>query len=181
MEMATQHYARLGLVVKGREAVLHPTLLDIAWAAGVYEGEGSCLFNKGSTHVRIGQNDLWLLERLKALFGGVIGTSAPDLRYQSGRNGVQHHYWSATGARSRGFLMTIYSFLSPRRKARIAECLAHPSAIHHNSAKTRCKHGHVLSGDNLRMQKRHGSKLERVCVECSVNRSAKHYRSWHEE
>ena len=30
---------------KGMDAVRRPTAIDIAWAAGIYEGEGSCITN----------------------------------------------------------------------------------------------------------------------------------------
>ena len=59
----------------------HPTTLDIAWAAGIHEGEGWCgrtsanrKTGKTSTTetINIAQKDHWLLFRLKALFGGSI-------------------------------------------------------------------------------------------------------------
>lgn len=89
---------------------IKPTLLDIAWAAGIYEGEGSCQGrpHKGSTHgdhVTVSQKDKWLLEKLKQLFGGSIKKHTGDC-----------YLWFLCGPRCRGFLMTIYPFLSPRRK-----------------------------------------------------------------
>jgi len=81
-------------------------MLDIAWAAGIYEGEGCC--NKdGALHVA--QKDPWLLLRLQAFFGGSVTET------KGKRCGV----WLVSGARARGFAMTIYSLLSPRRQAQI--------------------------------------------------------------
>lgn len=93
-----------------------PTLLQIAWAAGVYEGEGSCnASGTSSTRVGVGQKDPWLCDRMRALFGGGVG--------QTLRNGftpnVRYWQWTLSGARARGFLMTIYPFLSPRRQRQI--------------------------------------------------------------
>lgn len=94
-------------------AVAHPTSRDIAWAAGIFEGEGYCRFGTGSQAVLIGQKDGWVLERLQLFFGGSIGPPRP--------NGVCG--WLLTGARARGFLMTIYSFLSPRRQEQARRAL----------------------------------------------------------
>jgi hypothetical protein len=87
------------------KATKSPIMLDIAWAAGIVEGEGN--FNRGDTTERINvtQKDKWLLYRFQELFGGSIWTNT---------RGVSR--WSLTGQRARGFTMTIFSFLSPRRR-----------------------------------------------------------------
>ena len=85
------------------------TTLDIAWAAGVYEGEG--WIGGRSIAVTISQKDRWLLDRLRALFGGHI-CSYPDKR-DSTRT---YHIWQVGGALASGFIQTIYKFLSPRRR-----------------------------------------------------------------
>jgi hypothetical protein len=96
----------------GLEATEHPGSLDIAWAAGIYEGEGWVQLNN-TTRAAVGQKDVWLLERLKALFGGSI--------YSAG-NG-REHVWAISGSRARGFLFTIYCFLSPRRREQVRKAL----------------------------------------------------------
>lgn len=93
-----------------------PSMLDIAWAAGIYEGEGSVSgknHNRTSTTVVVTQKDTWLLERLKQLFGGTTYkiASAPCSR------------WTLSGPRGRGFLYTIFPLLSPRRRAQIKDVL----------------------------------------------------------
>lgn len=99
----------------------HPTSIDIAWAAGIYEGEGSCqnrYGTSGTSHVRVFQKDAWLLHKLRDLFGGRVSpvtqkrTTAPEER-------VTYHRWDIYGARARGFGMTIYTFLSPRRQKQL--------------------------------------------------------------
>src|SRR5712692_7981444 len=103
----------LGVSKPGREASLHPTPLDIAWAAGVFEGEGNCQHNNNSEYARVSQKDCWMLERVRDLFGGVVvpGVEIREL-IQDSTNGESR-------ARARGFLMTIYMFLSPRRKDQV--------------------------------------------------------------
>lgn len=113
------YYAHQGL---GLVPTAHPTSLDIAWAAGIFEGEGSCYPDKRSDTARcqVAQNDVWLLNRLKALFGGSVQTR----RGRSGFNRAAHTFaWYASGPRARGFLMTIYAFLSPRRQAQVRRTL----------------------------------------------------------
>ena len=89
--------------------ILHPTSLDIAWAAGVYEGEG-CASGKGPGTIMVTQQDTWILERLKALFGG---------SFYKTYNGSGCTNWVLCGARARGFALTIYAYLSPRRREQI--------------------------------------------------------------
>jgi hypothetical protein len=85
-------------------ATIHPSTLDIAWAAGVYEGEGHCTRSAGA--VSVSQKDTWILERLRVLFGGSI---------MSGSNG-HASLWHISGPRACGFIYTIFSYLSPRRR-----------------------------------------------------------------
>lgn len=96
-----------------------PTIKDIAWAAGIYEGEGTCKATHGSFGISVAQKDVWLVPRLRDLFGGAVakhnfGGVNPDLEL---------YQWTLYGARARGFAQTIYSFLSPRRRAQIRKAL----------------------------------------------------------
>jgi hypothetical protein len=110
-----------------------PTTKDIAWAAGVYEGEGTCNFHvcgnrgtnrNGSTYqviqMSVAQKDSWLCHRLRDLFGGavrVINSKTGSIKNPDAR--CNYHRWDLSGTRALGFLQTIYIFLSPRRKAQI--------------------------------------------------------------
>lgn len=107
---------------------------DIQWAAGIYDGEGSCqlLKNKNGTvktqHVSVGQKERWMCDRMRDLFGGYVsdeGVYACDhlvgkVNYKGRHRGYS---WHIHGPRARGFIMTIYKFLSPRRQKRIREVL----------------------------------------------------------
>lgn len=93
---------------------LQPTILDIAWAAGIYEGEGTYGKNNG---ICISQKDPWILYRLRALFGGTVAAKSP---YVTNFGVDQEMYrWTLYGPRARGFVYTIFTFLSPRRRSQI--------------------------------------------------------------
>ena len=94
------------------KAKIHPSNIIIAWAAGIIEGEGSFYRHKGSQTVSASQKELDVLFRLQEIFGGNI-TRAPK--------GI--HQWKANGARARGIMMTIYLFMTHRRKIQIRKAL----------------------------------------------------------
>lgn len=93
-----------------------PTTADIAWAAGIYEGEGAV--NKVGC-VSVTQKNRWLPIRLKRLYGGKVYKKNGTKTYTN----KTYHQWYVSGARGRGFLMTIYSFLSPQKQKMIRERL----------------------------------------------------------
>lgn len=96
----------------------HPTPLDIAWAAGIYEGEGYCKFKARTQHCRVCQNDRWILDRLRDLFGGAVSCrTAKSLGNPNIHN--PSYDWMLCGIRARGFLQTVFVLLSPRRKAQV--------------------------------------------------------------
>jgi len=118
---------RRGWTKPGREAVKHPTILDIAWVAGVFEGEGSVSAphgSRGSMTATLVQKDLWLLDRVVELFGGhyYLSGGYTTKTNSSGKSTVCGR-WEITGPRARGFVFTIFSFLSPRRRAQIKAAL----------------------------------------------------------
>jgi len=101
----------------GLDATKAPTALDVAWAAGIYEGEGSCVAGgtKGkSFSVTVTQKDPELLYRLRDFFGGGI-----KLYNVGDQRRFQCYCWAICGDRARAFLGTIYPFLTARRKAQI--------------------------------------------------------------
>ena len=90
-------------------------MLDIAWAAGIYEGEGDVSQTQKLFRIAVNQKDPWILHRLRTLFGGSVK------KYVT-RGYLKHcefYRWCLHGPRARGFAMTIWHFLSPRRKGQI--------------------------------------------------------------
>lgn len=66
--------------------------------------------------ITITQKDPWMTNRLLALFGGAVYKRTPE------QNGC--YVWAVGGSRGRGFAMTIFKFLSPRRRAQLGSLLA---------------------------------------------------------
>lgn len=90
-----------------------PTEIDIAWAAGIYEGEGCCRLagkTKRGLMVQVAQKDPELLYRLRDWFGGSVSNK---------RKSTTCHSWDACGDRARIFLALIYEFMTVRRKGQI--------------------------------------------------------------
>jgi hypothetical protein len=98
-----------------------PTPEEVSWAAGVYEGEGCVTATKkNGIFVTVTQKDKWLLERFVELFGG---------RFYYYPQHRRAGYWARYGVSGRDFLMTIYPWLSPRRKTQIDRALAKRDAM----------------------------------------------------
>lgn len=101
------------------KATVQPTIRDIAWAAGLFEGEGCALYGTQTTRVSVSQNGRWVLDKLSTLFGGAVRMGGTNNRLSKNPQWV----WIVSGARARGFGLTIYSFLSPRRKEQMLRAL----------------------------------------------------------
>lgn len=101
----------------GLEAIKVPTAIDIAWAAGIFEGEGTCSIKgggKGSYSTTVAQKDPDLLYRMRDLFGGTVRL------YKVGeKRKFECHRWAVSGEKARVFLASIYPFLTARRKSQI--------------------------------------------------------------
>lgn len=93
-----------------------PTLEEIYWIAGLFEGEGSF----GAATIRVSQKDREVLDRIRQLVGGRVYPLV-----SRGFNGpTQMFEWYATGPRGRGIARTIFHLLSERRKAQARRYLA---------------------------------------------------------
>lgn len=95
-----------------------PSLLDIAWAAGLYEGEGSVTTTSTvNTKVALSQKDDEVLLRLASFFGGKIYPG-------KNTNGEPRFTWMLSRERAWGFLLTVFTFLSSRRRKQIRDVFA---------------------------------------------------------
>jgi hypothetical protein len=95
------------------DATKVPSTLDIAFAAGFYEGEGTCRMsghNKRGFMLSVTQKDPEVLHWLRDWFGGSVRDNG---------TGCGVHIWDACGDRGRIFAALIYSYLSGRRKVQI--------------------------------------------------------------
>lgn len=100
---------------------------ELAWLAGFYEGEGTCIFNRnnssrnggGYLQVLIWQKDPDPLRRFQAAAGG-------DLRHmKKGGKAGDRFYWSLQliNEPARALLVALRPNLSDRRKAQIDSAL----------------------------------------------------------
>ena len=103
--------------------------LDIAWAAGIIEGEGTMgLYRSSRTShrhptVALSMTDRDIVVRVHHIcgFGGSIMDNPERSRF--GRK--RQYKINATGARAIGIIMTIYQFLGERRRQRAGQILAY--------------------------------------------------------
>jgi hypothetical protein len=94
------------------DPVEEPTALDIAWVAGFYEGEGSCIFAAGSVRVQIPQKDPESIERIQRWFGGRVGPN--------GSCSVLVLY----GPRAMRLIKSVYPYLTARRRQQVDEAIS---------------------------------------------------------
>jgi hypothetical protein len=92
--------------------------VEIAWAAGFYEGEGSCSYAAGSFRLSIPQVNLEPLERIHRYFGGGLSINS------RGISSVQIY-----GKRGVDFAVAIYPHLSQRRQKQIREKISQVAAL----------------------------------------------------
>jgi hypothetical protein len=100
------------------DATKTPTAIDIAWSAGVYEGEGTarlCGKKKRGLSIAVVQKNPEILYRLRDWFGGNVRFAKSSTVPES----QQCHAWEACGDRARIFIAAIYPFLSVRRKTQV--------------------------------------------------------------
>src|SRR6267142_47347 len=92
---------------------------QIAWAAGIFEGEGNCTWTsklQNCQEAMVKQNDPSILLELAKYFGGRVSPCG-------GKNNLSANLgnrWRLYGANARHFLATIYPLLSVRRKWQVA-------------------------------------------------------------
>ena|SRR3990167_569385 len=101
-----------------------PSNIDLAWTAGFLEGEGSFLptvvkpglprYYRGHKITAI-QKQRQPIDRLWNLFGGKVS----EVRRSTGI----YWLWILTGPRAVCLAMTLFSFMSPRRKGQIRALL----------------------------------------------------------
>lgn len=101
------------------KALVHPSIADITWAAGFMEGEGSFISRTIGNEVRATQVNLEPLKKLQILFGGTIRPVKRPLGYRWS----QCYIWKVCGARARGLAMTLYTFMSSKRKTQLRKML----------------------------------------------------------
>ena len=96
------------------------SMSDIAWVAGLIEGEGSFTWRSSPT-ISIQMSDLDIVLRAARLLGGnVRGPYQPKGKASYKRTWA----FAVSGSNAASWMMTIYSFMGERRRAKIEEVLA---------------------------------------------------------
>lgn len=99
------------------------TTRDIAWLAGLLEGEG-CFFtikNGYSPRVAIGMTDKDIIQRSAAMVGAKCYLAK---RKNKPQHHKEQHWWMLSGHTAAAVMMTIYAFMGQRRRAKIKDVLA---------------------------------------------------------
>lgn len=98
-------------------------LTDIAWAAGLFEGEGTIVAGRKPQYIRLalGMTDRDVVERFASILGGAAQSWYPPRVQSSGRKRMW--YWIATGQRAANVIRLLMPYLGERRSSRAAVAL----------------------------------------------------------
>lgn len=141
-------------------------MTDIAWAAGIFEGEGSFyMSDKYQAQIKLAMTDRDVVERFSTVMGcGNISKMKKEKPHHR-----QAWMWRVSSwAEFAKVTDLIGSFLGERRTQRMDEILTFmPDPLPTpNGEKTHCSRGHRYSPENTRWVKS-GRGRARQCVRCN--------------
>ena len=145
---------------------------DICWLAGLLEGEGWFEVPRRATSLKVGiqSSDRDVIERAAALLGttvlGPYSSSGQNLKSADSRNEPYKQRWTtvACGRVAAGWMMTLFTQLSTRRREKVRSALEAWLVLPRpNREKTHCARGHEYTGDNV-VLKSNGWRRCRKCV-----------------
>jgi hypothetical protein len=147
---------------------------QIAWFAGLFEGEGSLHIEKnGNTKLSLSSTDPDIIEKCKELFPkcqNVKPQQPKPVRDSYNIPKIKYTWRVSHPDEVRRIINLILPWLGQRRTAKALQLLAHLDARpleHYQRRKTHCPKGHEYSPENTIYK---GERKYRVCVEC--------YRNW---
>ncbi len=124
--------------------------LDLAWAAGFMEGEGSfSSHGNNSAVVSAAQVQKQPIDKLQNLFGGYVRR-----RFTKGFSSKPIWVWTLPARRSIEVMMTLYILMSPKRQSEIVVALNKWKAqkrILRSHKSNICGNGHELTENNVYM------------------------------
>lgn len=146
-----------------------PSDAEIAWFAGIFEGEGTFEMSKRSTvRMAIAMSDLDVIQRLASVFPcRPIASRDSDKRFPDAK---PMHLWRVGESEQVALVIhAILPWLGERRTARAREVLEH---IERRQASgeprtSHCKLGHALTPDNL--VRRGGQSPYVRCKTCAAD------------
>lgn len=117
--------------------------LDIAWLAGLVEGEGCFRLQHRSINIMVGMTD----EDVIAKAAKLLGRHYLNVPPREERCKPQFHI-TFSGRHAAAWMMTLYPFMGQRRRERIRKCIAHwmsrPNSKYMEN--TVCGHTHLPLG-----------------------------------
>lgn len=144
---------------------------DVAWLAGILEGEGYFGLRRAgsSIYIQLSMVDGDVVERAQRIFGaGSIKTRV----LPSGKTCYTLSVLRQEDAKS--WMERLLPYMGQRRAARIRDCLDIRAKFAEPRRNwTHCSHGHPFGGSNLRIQFE-GKYRKRRCLECCKLRQRKH-------
>lgn len=148
---------------------------ELAWAAGLFDGEGSASNNRrtattSSIKLSVGQKDRRVLDRFHAAVG--VGT------VYGPRAGM--YYYQAHSLESvQAVVAMLWQWLSPVKRGQISDAFSLSARARSTYAErmTRCPQGHDFTPENTRVHVWNG-KRSRNCRECARVRHQKRRLAW---
>lgn len=123
----------------------------IAWAAGLFDGEG-CMSVKragkrgSGAQLRLGMNDLDVVERFREVVGG-----GGMYAHKPGTGSTKpcHTWYVYESSRVIEILEMLLPWFGERRKAKALEVIALAREVAPMNKRTHCPNGHAYEGNNL--------------------------------
>jgi hypothetical protein len=139
-----------------------PTDAEIAWAAGLFEGEGSCSIQwvKGRAYASMSMmlTDDDVLYRFRDLIGGRV-----SMAMERGGNTKPIWSWRLYGRNKiEPIAKLFWPWLGDRRREQVTNVLASTGYVE-RIPKTHCPAGHPLDEHNTYVQPKNGGRQCRIC------------------
>lgn len=146
--------------------------VDIAWFAGIFEGEGCFTIEKnGNTRLIVGMCDKDIIDRIKAMFP-IHQNKAPvqpkpvQPRYNQPK--IRYTWCVSDPGEVKRITELILPWLGERRTAKaneVLKSLATRRERDKRTNKTHCRQGHELTPDNIKVR-REGDRTYQACKTC---------------
>lgn len=152
--------------------------VDIAWFAGIFEGEGCFSIEKnGNTKLTVGMCDKDIIDRIKALFPihqNVTPVQPKPMQPHYSQPKMRYVWRVSDPDEVVRITNLILPFLGERRTAKaneVLESIATRAERDKRLNKTHCRQGHELTPENTKVR-REGDRTYRACKIC--------YKVWYD-